>query len=152
VPNLGPTELIILAIFVLAIVFLLRKIAARNTSHARLEPPQQPQLTEHLQLRARELIGQGKIIAAIKLIREETGLSLKEAKLAADNLAAGRTLPVPGGYGSPVRANLAERVRELKSAGRGEQALLLVRGETGMSHGEAAAFVAAVEAETDTPG
>ncbi|OUC82557.1 hypothetical protein CA984_41195, partial [Streptosporangium minutum] len=49
-------------------------------------------------------------------------------------------LPPPG-YG----ADLATRVRLLKTAGRSAQAVLLVRGETGMSEPDAQRFVDAIQ-------
>ncbi|GAA2776076.1 hypothetical protein [Nonomuraea dietziae] len=42
------------------------------------------------------------------------------------------------------QADLATRVRELKAAGREQQAVHLVIGETGMTQGEAQTFVQAL--------
>ncbi|GAA5065508.1 high-affinity K+ transport system ATPase subunit B [Thermocatellispora tengchongensis] len=41
----------------------------------------------------------------------------------------------------PRPADLATRARALKASGQTERAILLVRGETGMSHDDAARFV-----------
>ncbi|MDF5756701.1 hypothetical protein [Spongiactinospora sp. TRM90649] len=49
----------------------------------------------------------------------------------------------------PQVHTLAERVRELKAAGRIEQAMFLVRGETGMGYAEAAVFVQSIQHERD---
>lgn len=49
-------------------------------------------------------------------------------------LAAGRKPP-------PRPADLPSRARALKAAGQVERAILLVRGETGMTHEDAAHFV-----------
>lgn len=48
--------------------------------------------------------------------------------------AARRTTP-------PRQPDLADRARALKAAGRTEQAIHLVRGETGMDEAQAVAFV-----------
>ncbi|MFJ2033008.1 hypothetical protein [Streptosporangium sp. NPDC087985] len=50
--------------------------------------------------------------------------------------------PLPSGHS----ADLATRVRLLKDVGRAEQAVLLVRGETGMSGPDAQRFVESIQA------
>ncbi|MEU6431850.1 ribosomal protein L7/L12 [Microbispora sp. NPDC046973] len=102
-----------------------------------------PPVSADLQHRVRELYADNKKIEAIKLVREQTGLGLKEAKDLTEALASGRPLPVAPAHGRP---DLASRVRELKAAGRGEQAVFLVRGETGMGQSEAERFVEAIDA------
>jgi ribosomal protein L7/L12 len=57
--------------------------AGHDISAVLLPCPDVPATTEE---RARKLIAQGRRIQAIKLIREETGLGLKEAKDVADGL------------------------------------------------------------------
>ncbi|GAA5051901.1 hypothetical protein HNP84_006360 [Thermocatellispora tengchongensis] len=134
------------AILVLAAVVMVR---ARAGAAPLERPPVGADLTE----RVRWLCERGRQIHAIKLVREEIpGIGLKEAKDAVDAIAAGRPSPLPPRIGRPVlrpaaTGDLAERVRALKAAGRTEQAVFLVRGETGMNEGEASAFVAAVEAD-----
>ena len=50
------------------------------------------------------------------------------------------------------KEDLAARVRRLKADGRRDQAIFLVRGETGMDHDEASAFVDAIETEERSGG
>ncbi|MBB2910517.1 hypothetical protein FHS43_001780 [Streptosporangium becharense] len=56
-------------------------------------------------------------------------------------VSVGRRRRVSAPYPGAGGADLATRVRELKSAGRTEQAVHLVRGETGMGRREAELFV-----------
>ncbi|MBO4274398.1 ribosomal protein L7/L12 [Microbispora triticiradicis] len=141
-PNVGPFELLVLAVIVVAllgVVFAAARAGARPAGPlAWRSPGMVPPVSAALQQRVRELYAENKKVEAIKLIREETGLGLKEAKDLADGIGAGRPLPVATarhGY------DLAARAREMKAAGRVEQAVFLVRGETGMSQSEAERFV-----------
>lgn len=106
--------------------------------------PAPPHITDRLaqmrveaQVEARNLARGGKVIQAIKLIRTETGLGLKEAKEVGDALKDGALLP-----SRSAPSDLASRVRQMKRDGRTEHAVFLVRGETGMSEAEATSFVA----------
>ncbi|MCG5213528.1 hypothetical protein [Streptosporangium sp. KLBMP 9127] len=146
-PNLGPVELIILLIIILAVVTMIAAAAGRrNRSRAPSAGP--PRIPGDLQERARLLMEQKKVISAVKLIREETGLDLKDAKFVADAIAAGRAVPIDTA-GPADSSTLADRARALKISGREEQAIFLVRGETGMNHPEAFAFVQSLQPETD---
>lgn len=101
----------------------------------------------------RELIGRGQKIQAIKLVRQERSLGLKEAKdyvelIEADPLRtfAGpqpqaplqsqQPFPNPGMPGS-----LADRARQLVATGDAAGAMVLVQRETGMSPEEAHSFL-----------
>jgi hypothetical protein len=88
--------------------------------------------TPDREAQVRELIARGRKIEAIKLVREETGLGLKDAKDYCDALRAGRLPPV---------APLSDRVRELSRSGDHAGAITLVCAETGMSQAEAEEFV-----------
>ncbi|GAA4190578.1 ribosomal protein L7/L12 [Microbispora amethystogenes] len=149
-PNLGPMEFVLLGVIVIVllgffVVFAAVRAGARPAGPlAWRSPGLAPPVSAALLQRVRELYAENKKIEAIKLIREETGLGLKEAKDLADGIGAGRPLPVATarhGY------DLAARARELKEAGRVEQAVFLVRGETGMSQSEAERFVDALGVE-----
>ncbi|WP_146607681.1 hypothetical protein [Spongiactinospora gelatinilytica] len=153
--GLGPAELLILggffifAVLVVIGVISLARTAARNRGEH--VPRPSPVLSYDLERRVRALTDADRLLHAIKLIRQETTLGLKEAKPAAEAIAAGRPLSVsPGRPVSPLIGTLAGRARELKASGRFEQAVHLVRGETGMGQAEAAAFVNALESEADT--
>lgn len=90
-----------------------------------------------------ELIRQRKKIHAIKLIRERTGLGLKEAKDLADAMEHGYQPPVSAPAGT--RPPLSERVRALRDAGDRPSAVAMVQAETGMSRDEAERFVSALD-------
>jgi ribosomal L7/L12-like protein len=102
-------------------------------------------LSEPTLARVRDMMAQGQKIQAIKLVREETRMGLKDAKDYVEALAAGRIAPgFPGAApwgGSP----LSDRVRSFKAAGDPSSAVALVRAETGMTQAEAERFVDALD-------
>jgi len=69
-------------------VFIVALLRSRKDSSAIRRPL--PPLPEELNQQVRGLIAQKKTIEAIKLVREKTGLGLKEAKDIVDNLAGQR--------------------------------------------------------------
>ncbi|MEV7014067.1 hypothetical protein [Streptosporangium sp. NPDC051022] len=100
-----------------------------------------------LQEQAHALVERGQRAMAVELVHERTGLGITAARRYVDDLAAGmisRT-PHPGGTSAGLPhggvPDLAARVRDLKASGRAEQAVLLVRGETGMAEADAWRFV-----------
>ncbi|MBB5967890.1 50S ribosomal protein L7/L12 [Planomonospora venezuelensis] len=127
-------------------------LLSRRTGRSRPLPPPGPLAPRmgpgDLRTQAQALIAQGKQIHAVKLVREQTGMRLVEAKRYVDDLAAGRMPATPPAFpappGVPRGGDLADRVRGLKASGRAEQAVLLVRGETGMAEDEARSFVDAI--------
>ncbi|MEU4408668.1 ribosomal protein L7/L12 [Streptosporangium sp. NPDC023963] len=166
-PNLGPVELLIIAALlavVLAIVVgavMAARSGGRAVSGGRAPvAPLTPPTSQRLYETVTGLTRQGRKIQAIKELRQYTGLGLKESKAIVDAVAAGHDMwshplmsgfrparpIVPPGAGAAGAAavtgpDLATRVRELKAAGRAEQAVYLVRGETGMGEHEAELFV-----------
>jgi hypothetical protein len=147
-PNFGIIELVVLlAIFiptaVLAAAFV---IGVRRSTRATLPTP--GPLTPHqLEDHVRALVHQKKKMHAIKLLRDQSGLSLIDAKNLTERIAAGHHLTAPPGHLPPAhtsRADLATRVRELKADDRTEQAVHLVRGETGMDQSAAELFVSSL--------
>ncbi|MCT9933076.1 ribosomal protein L7/L12 [Planotetraspora sp. A-T 1434] len=148
--GLGVTELLVVGLvgliflgLVMVVFFAVRAGARPSTQlgwrSATLPPPVSADLQNHV----RHLYAAGRKIEAIKVIREATGLGLREAKTLAEALASGQVIPaVP--VGDPARPDLASRARQLKAAGRAEQAVFLVRGETGMGQSEAEAFIEAL--------
>ncbi|MFE3455701.1 ribosomal protein L7/L12 [Nonomuraea sp. NPDC059194] len=151
-PNLGLPELVIIAVVLIAVaafIILTVTLATRKTRHGTSITPTHTRAPDDLDGVLRDLIARGRKIHAIKLLREHTGLGLKQAKDAVEALAAGRIHPglahpalQPGR--PPAAPDLASRVRELKGAGRDEQAVHLVVGETGMGWNEAEIFVRAL--------
>ncbi|WP_205302750.1 ribosomal protein L7/L12 [Nonomuraea montanisoli] len=161
--NLGAPEILILLSFVVLFAAAIAAVAitraTRGGTPSRLPRPASPQ---ELDARVRHLAATGQPIHAIKLLRQHTGMGLKEAKDAVDGLAHGRPIRHPALQPHPTppsvaavqpaghTADLAARVRALKRDGRTEQAVFLVRGETGMDHDEATAFVDSVRDGTAT--
>jgi large subunit ribosomal protein L7/L12 len=79
-------------------------------------------------------------IAAVKRVRELTGMGLVEAKDRADAIDEGRWAPTR----APDRS-LADRVRELLARDSAADAVRMVAEETGMTQDEAARFVGTLD-------
>ncbi|WP_203596918.1 ribosomal protein L7/L12 [Actinomadura bangladeshensis] len=95
-------------------------------------------LTPEVRVRVDDLIGRGQYIPAIKLVREATGLGLKDAKEYVDGLK-GEVLArqVPPEVEAKVRALLAE--------GKVKPAVAMVRVETALVRQAAKDYVDAVQ-------
>ncbi|MEU4833632.1 ribosomal protein L7/L12 [Streptosporangium sp. NPDC023615] len=165
-PNLGPTELvIILLLMVIPLVLVVAAVrrASRRSSAASHGAPGAPLGTAapapgDLRELVTLLTRQGKKIEAIRQVRRHTALGLAEAKAVVDAVDAGHDMwghplmarfrpvdpAIPPSAGANGAGDLASRVRALKAAGRAEQAVHLVRGETGMGEREAVLFVEAL--------
>jgi hypothetical protein len=95
----------------------------------------------------RFLLTTKKLVYAVKVVRDHTGLGLKPAKDIIDEIRTGRFVP-PATPTRPVRpqgTSLAARVRTLKAAGDLHVATALVIAETGMTDAEAGLFVGALD-------
>lgn len=109
-------------------------------------------LPAHTAEEARRLVEQRKLVYAIKVIREGTGMGLREAKETAEAMAAepfaaqsaGATGPAVDGAPRAGSGDLATRVRELRADDRTGEAIELVAAETGMSLVDATRFVESV--------
>jgi ribosomal protein L7/L12 len=66
--------------FVLATLFFLRDLANRR-------PKRVAEVSEDTLVKARELVALGKPVQAIKVVRDETGCGLKQAKAVVDGLS-----------------------------------------------------------------
>ncbi|MFI6511960.1 hypothetical protein ACIBCT_30535 [Streptosporangium sp. NPDC050855] len=159
-PNLGPIELLLLLLIVaicVGLVMTLRR-GSRGSSGAPTPSAKAAPAPADLRELVTRLTRQGKKIEAIRELRRHTSLGLAEAKAVADAVDAGHDMwghplmarfrpvnpmvtPAAGANGA---GDLASRVRALKAAGRAEQAVHLVRGETGMGEREAVLFVEAI--------
>ncbi|NAS20174.1 hypothetical protein GT755_00580 [Herbidospora sp. NEAU-GS84] len=144
--TVGPAEILVLLILlgVIAGIVLLAVRASGGRPRAQVAywaPGVIPQIAEPIRERVRELGAEGRVVEAIKLVRQETGLGLRDAKFVTESIIAGRYLPTSTERALQTGPDLAGRVRELKEAGRTEQAVFLVRGETGMNQEQAEAFV-----------
>ncbi|WP_431896843.1 ribosomal protein L7/L12 [Nonomuraea sp. bgisy101] len=147
-PNIGPAELLIVLAVIAVVALLVTLVVTAAVRAARrpatTPPPNRPVAPHDLEAALRDLVAGGRQIHAIKLLRQHTGLGLKQAKDVVDAIAAGHSHPMLQSLQRPpagARPDLATRVRELKAAGRAEQAVHLVIGETGMGQGEAESFV-----------
>ncbi|MFI6293091.1 ribosomal protein L7/L12 [Nonomuraea sp. NPDC050790] len=147
--GLGLMEILLIFGVVAAIVVVsLVALAGRRRGERSLPPPS-PRSAADVEQEVLHYLRQGKTIHAIKIVRERTRLGLKEAKDLVEEVAAGRRRltdhPAFAGMrpSLPGRAtgDLAGRVRNLVAEGHREQAVYLVRGETGMAQEEAELFV-----------
>ncbi|MDL4775658.1 MULTISPECIES: 50S ribosomal protein L7/L12 [Thermomonosporaceae] len=91
--------------------------------------------------RALRLIRQDRMIHAIKEVRTDTRLSLRDAK---DYVEALRDGLVPG-QGGPGGEMLSDRVHAFLREEDVESAIAIVRAETGLTRAEAERFVAALD-------
>ena len=127
---------LLVGLAVLLLVFVLRRAAGRPRDLVAPDPATGGGQAEVLRL-ARE----GRTVEAVKLLRQQTGLPLLEAKQAVDALRAGGTLPVaPAGPADPDGEVRAEATR-LVRAGKKIHAVKLVREHTSWSLAEAKRYV-----------
>jgi hypothetical protein len=142
--GLGWIELLVIlgfvALFVLILAIVILAVRSGGASSRSigwrsdgLPPPISADLYDQIEA----LLRANRKIEAIRRVRHATGAGLREAKAAVDAIQAGN-------YTAAPRDDLAARVRALKADGRAEQAVLLVRGETGMSQSEAEIFVESI--------
>ena len=108
----------------------------RAAARVRALPPQTAR-------QARRLVEQRKLVPAIKVIREGTGMGLREAKETAEAMRDAEP-PAPGATSPGSGEDLATRVRELRADDRTGEAIELVATETGMSLVDATRFVESV--------
>ena len=84
-----------------------------------------------------ELLSKGNKLGAIRLLREQRGLGLAEAKAALEGFESMGDLPPE----RPAPAELPEDVRELAVQGQVLEAIKVLRTQTGMGLAEAKALV-----------
>lgn len=160
-PMLGPVELLIVLLVVVPVAGGVIAIALARKGNRSSVPSLGPATPPDLHRIVTRLTLQRQPVQAIKELRQHTGLDLLTAKTVVDAVALGHDMwshPAMARFrpaDSPAlsRANgpdLASRVRELVAAHRDEQAVYLVRGETGMGSQEAQAFVDSIRS-TDGP-
>lgn len=82
----------------------------------------------------RTLLAEGKLIPAVKLVRERTGFGLKDAKEYVDRLQAG--LPAPAASARPsadaVTPEAMAHIQQLVAQGKKIQAIKVLREHTGL--------------------
>ncbi len=109
-------------------------------------PPTAPDLAAALP-EVRALLDRGQKIEAIKIVRQRTGLGLKEAKDYVESLAAGATTQPPAGRSNAAAATSAQldalqpALLALLGKGHTIEAIKLIRQQTGMGLKEAKDYV-----------
>ncbi|MET7469424.1 50S ribosomal protein L7/L12 [Micromonospora sp. NPDC005686] len=136
---MSPAVQVALAVALVVVVFLLLLVLRRDRPRD-LVAPDRP--AGGGQAEVLRLIHAGRKVEAVKLLREQTGLSLLEAKQAVDALSSGGTwspgAPAPGTVvDDAVRAEAAR----LLHRGKKIQAVKVVREHTHMSLAEAKRYV-----------
>jgi ribosomal protein L7/L12 len=90
----------------------------------------------------RALLDGGNKIEAIKLVREQTGLGLKEAKDLVDAMERGAAVSIQPGTDSPVfHGDVDSEARRLVAAGKVIDAIKLVRAQNNLGLKEAKDYV-----------
>lgn len=110
---------------------------------------------EAIDERLRQLLRENRLIDAIKLYRERTGSSLKDAKEAVeaerDRMRAGAPVQARSSFGDGaithehINLQFGGELFEMLSSGRREEVLRLVRERSGLGEAEAEAVVARLE-------
>ena len=131
-----PVSIIIVAVLAIAVV-VVRSSRSRDTVAAE---PSQP-LSNDLNEAARTLLAQGKKIHAIKLVRERSGIGLKEAKDYVDALEAGDMPVVPVSTIAQVPSDGLTAAYAALQGGNKIEAIRLVREATGLGLKEAKDYV-----------
>ncbi|RLQ03109.1 50S ribosomal protein L7/L12 [Micromonospora sp. BL1] len=138
---MSPAVQIALAVALVVVVFLLLLLLALRRGRPRdLVAPDRP--AGDGQAEVLRLARAGRTVEAVKVLREQTGLSLLDAKRAVDVLVSGGTWspgpPAPGkGVDDAVRAEAAR----LLYRGKKIQAIKVVREHTHMSLADAKRYV-----------
>jgi ribosomal protein L7/L12 len=147
---IDPVFILLGVLLIIALVVVLRQRSGGVTTVASAPhsvPAHKPLPTDMGQA-IQQLLDQSQKIEAIKLVREHTGMGLKEAKDYVEAIEHGGTpeLPTPPSQPAPLQAGaLDSQVRALLTRNRKIEAIKLVRGHTGMGLKEAKDYVEAIE-------
>jgi ribosomal protein L7/L12 len=149
--SLSPTLILVIVVTIGALVgaLMLRRRKNENVDVERQAPPRRPlrtpgathELNPEVVL---QLATQNKI-EAIRLVRERTGMGLKEAKDYVEALSSDRPVPLPPSPATTASSDLDSEVRQLVSQGKLIEAIRLVRERTGMGLKEAKDYVDRLE-------
>ncbi|MFI2711741.1 50S ribosomal protein L7/L12 [Micromonospora sp. NPDC018662] len=134
-PEAVQFALLAVLVVLLLLWLVLRRAAGRPRDLVAPDPAAGGGQGEVLRL-ARE----GRTVEAVKLLRQQTGLPLLEAKQAVDALRAGGTLPARNA-GVEVDPGLRAEATRLARAGKKIHAIKLVREHTNWSLAEAKRYV-----------
>jgi ribosomal protein L7/L12 len=127
------TQIALAAVAVLGVV-----LVALGTR--RKPPPPVREISPAGSALARELMADGKLVQAVRVVRTETGLGLREAKEYAESLGATGEPPVPRPVDG-VDEETRTRARALVRDGKPVMAVKVVRDGTGWSLRQAKEFV-----------
>jgi len=128
------------------VVIVVAVLVLRRRSDVVVVPPRPQRGAAHPES-LEGLLAQGKKIEAIKLVREQTGMGLKEAKDYVEAYAAGKRPGLPPPASRPTAASAApsatvqDAARALVAQGKKIEAIKLVREQTGMGLKEAKDYV-----------
>jgi ribosomal protein L7/L12 len=142
---MGKVIVVVVAVVVLLIVLRLMLSRRDRGTELFVTEARGPQsLDGPLEDQVRILMRQRQKIQAIKLVRERTGIGLKEAKDAVEELERTDRLPadLPSGRGmkgrgAPVAGEFLAQARRLKDQRRAIDAIKLIRAHTGLGLKEA---------------
>ena len=99
----------------------------------------------------REKLSDGRPIEAIKILREQTGLGLKEAKDVIDGMANGRPMILPASNSESISADVNdfsnERIKALLRQGKKIEAIKELREASGLGLAEATTEIQRIERE-----
>jgi ribosomal protein L7/L12 len=149
-----PTDPLVLAgiavLVVAALVLILRARSDGVTTVSSAPPPHaaRPGVPGDADGQVQALLAGGNKIGAIKLVRERTGLGLKEAKDYVEALEAGRApppIPVAEAAAPLATGELDAQVQALLAGGNKIGAIKLVRERTGLGLKEAKDYVDQLE-------
>jgi ribosomal protein L7/L12 len=145
--SISPTLILVLIVTVglLAGAFLLRRRKNENISVEYQALPRRqpltPGTTQQLDPEEiKQLAAQDKI-EAIKLVRERTGMGLRDAKEYVEGLGLDQPAPLPPSPAATGSADLDTEVRHLVTQGAIIEAIKLVRERTGLGLKEAKDYV-----------
>jgi ribosomal protein L7/L12 len=136
-------QTILLLLLLVVVVPLAVVLGGRRRPVELVKPPADPVSRDELHRQVADLLRQRRKIQAVKLVREQTGLGLAEAKAVVDRVEAGQPLPpvAPAGQPAVVRPEVVEQVAELKRRNQPIQAIRLLRQHTRMGLAEAKRYV-----------
>jgi ribosomal protein L7/L12 len=149
--SISPTLILVIVVTIGALVgvLMLRRRRNENVDVEHQAPPRRPlrtpgaihELNPEVVL---QLAAQNKI-EAIRLVRERTGMGLKEAKDYVEALSSDRPVSLPPSPATTEFSDLDSEVRQLVSQGNLIEAIRLVRERTGMGLKEAKDYVDRLE-------
>ena len=146
VGTVGASEVFIIALIVMLVLAAVAFVASRSASAGPSVPVPRPELDAATIRSVSDLVDRGRRIEAIKVLRDATGLGLKESKdwvdgwdpARAANLSHSASTPEPD---AAVLEQLAIGARAVRASSGDIHAIKFVREETGWGLADAKAYV-----------